>query len=250
RRRRRLSPGASMRESRASMPEQRRPLSPAAAVLALLSACSAQHATEPGPKVATTRVPVAQPKPGPAPLAAPPGIRLPDTSRPAAQRVTLDVSPSSDRFSGRTEIDGTLSTATDVVWLNADALEIDGASARLGTEEIKAEPVVCDDQRVALRFSRPLPAGPVTLLLGYRGTIFAHEDSGIFRQQSGGDWYVFTQFEETDARRAFPSVDDPGVKIPWTLNLRIPTGLKAVANAPMESATPSGDGTTLVRFRT
>ena len=138
----------------------------------------------------------------------------------------------------------------DVVWLNADAMEIDGASARVGTEELKAEPVVQQDQRVALRFARPLPAGPVTLLLGFRGTIFTHEDSGIFRQQSGGEWYVFTQFEETDARRAFPCVDEPSAKIPWTLSLQIPSGMKAVANTPVESETPSGSGMTLVRFRT
>ena len=72
----------------------------------------------------------------------------------------------------------------------------------------------------------------------------------IFRQQSGGEWYAFTQFEETDARRAFPCVDEPSAKIPWTLSLRIPSGLKAVANAPEESSTPAGEGMILVRFRT
>ena len=231
------------------MIEPRRPLSRPAVVLLLLAACSAQRAPGPGPKVATTRVPVAPPHSAAAPLVSPPGMRLPDTFRPAAQRVTLEITPSAEHFSGRTEIEGTLSTATDLVWLNADAMEIDGASARVGTEEVKADPVVGNDQRVALRFHRSLPAGPVTLLLGFRGTLFTHEDSGIFRQQSGGEWYAFTQFEETDARRAFPCADDPSVKIPWTLTLRIPSGLKAVANAPEESSTPSGEAMTLVRFR-
>jgi len=232
------------------MNELRRPLLRPAVVFLLLAACSAERAPEPGPKAATTRVPVAPPPSAQAPPVSPPGIRLPDTFRPAAQRVMLEITPSAEHFTGRTEIDGTLSAATDVVWLNADAMEIDGASAKVGTEQVKAEPVVGKDQRVALRFPKPLPAGPVTLLLGFRGTLFTHEDSGIFRQQSGGDWYAFTQFEETDARRAFPCVDEPSAKIPWTLSLRIPSGLKAVANTPQESATASEAGTTVVRFRT
>ena len=73
--------------------------------------------------------------------------------------------------------------------------------ARVGTEEAPAEPVVRSDERVALRFPHPLPAGPVTIRLEFRGTQFTQEDSGIFRQQSGSDWYSFTQFE-ADRRAA------------------------------------------------
>ena len=105
------------------------------------------------------------------------------------------------------------------------------------------------DERVALRFPHPLPPGPVTLRLEFRGTQFTQEDSGIFRQQSGGDWYAFTQFEETDARRAFPCVDEPSAKIPWELTLRVPTTLTAVANTPMVSETPAADGMKDVKFR-
>ncbi|HZJ54129.1 MAG TPA: M1 family metallopeptidase, partial [Myxococcaceae bacterium] len=179
----------------------------------------------------------------------PPGIRLPSTFRPAAQRLWLTVVPSAPAFSGRTEIDGTLDSTTDVVWLNADALEVGPVAARVGTEEVRAEPVMRSDQRVALRFPRTLPAGPVTLLLQFRGTQFTQEDSGIFRQQSGGDWYAFTQFEETDARRAFPCVDEPSAKIPWELSLRVPAGLTAVANTPVAAETPAGEGMKEVRFR-
>jgi alanyl aminopeptidase len=90
--------------------------------------------------------------------------------------------------------------------------------------------VVRSDERVALRFRIRLPPGPVTLRLEFRGTQFTQEDSGIFHQQSGGDWYTFTQFEETDARRAFPCIDEPAAKIPWELTLRIPIELTAVSN--------------------
>jgi alanyl aminopeptidase len=213
--------------------------------LLVLAGCAADRPAAPRP---STPQLTATPPPAPAP-AAPEGIRLPRTFRPAAQRVWLTVIPSAPGFSGRTEIDGTLDSATDVVWLNAEALEVGAAAARVGTEEVRAEPVVRQDERMALRFPRALPAGPVTLLLEFRGTQFTQEDSGIFRQQSGGDWYAFTQFEETDARRAFPCVDEPAAKIPWELSLRVPVDLTAVSNTPVATETPAGEGMKEVRFR-
>ena len=213
----------------------------------MLAACAADRAAAPRAPAAPSPVSAAPPPP-PA-LVAPEGIRLPRTFRPASQRVSLTVVPSAPGFSGRAEIDGTLDAATDVVWLNADALEVRSAVARLGTEEVRAEPVVRPDERVALRFPRQLPPGPLTLVLEFEGTQFTQEDSGIFRQQSGGDWYAFTQFEQTDARRAFPCVDEPSAKIPWELTLRVPAGLTAVSNTPVASETAAGEGMKDVRFR-
>ena len=138
-----------------------RPLAGSTVAVLLLLSCSSDRAAAPGSTAATSRVPVAQPAaPSPAPVS-PPGIRLPDTFRPSAQRVTLEVTPSAERFSGRTEIEGTLGAPTDVVWLNADAMEIDGASARVGTEELKAEPVVRQRPagRAALRPAAPRRTG-------------------------------------------------------------------------------------------
>jgi alanyl aminopeptidase len=209
-----------------------------------LAACAADRPAAP-------RAPVPAPTAAPAPpaLVAPEGIRLPHTFRPVAQRVWLSVVPSADSFSGRTEIEGTLDAPADEIWLNVDALEVRSATARVGAETVPAEPVVSTDQRVVLRFPHALPPGPVTLGLEFRGTQFTQEDSGIFRQQSGGDWYTFTQFEETDARRAFPCVDEPAAKIPWELTLRVPNELTAVSNTPMVSQTPAGEGLKDVRFR-
>jgi alanyl aminopeptidase len=214
--------------------------------LLVLAACAADRPSAPR---ATAPTPQAAAQPPPPVLVAPEGIRLPRTFRPAAQRVWLTIVPSSPGFAGRTEIDGTLDSATDVVWLNADALQISSAVARVGTEEVRAEPVVRDDERVALRFPRALPPGPVSLRLEFQGTVFTQEDSGIFRQQSGGDWYAFTQFEETDARRAFPCVDEPAAKIPWEVSLRVPAGLTAVSNTSVAAETASGEGMKEVRFR-
>ena len=219
---------------------------PALLSLLLLVACATPATPGTPPALPAARAAAAPPPP---PLVVPEGIRLPTTFRPAAQRLELEVVPSASGFTGRTEIDGTLDHTSDVIWLNADNLEFTSAVARSGGEELRAEPVVRRDQRVALRFPRPLPAGPVTLALQFSGVQYTQEDSGIFRQRSGGEWYSFTQFESTDARRAFPCVDDPAVKIPWTVTLRIPASLTAVSNTPVDTEAPAAAGMKELRFR-
>ena len=216
-------------------------------LLLVLAACAADHPAVPHSPAPVAAAPATQPRPPPVP---PEGIRLPRNFRPSLQRVTLSIDPSSAGFTGQTTIEGTLDAPTDVVWLNADALEITRAGALLGLDErASAEIAVQKDERIALRFQSPLPAGPVRIWLEFKGTQYTQEDSGIFRQQSGGDWYAFTQFEQTDARRAFPCVDEPSAKIPWELTLRVPVDLTAVANTPVASETPAGEKWKDVRFR-
>ncbi|MGO8969693.1 MAG: M1 family aminopeptidase [Myxococcaceae bacterium] len=178
---------------------------------------------------------------------APKGMRLPITQKALAQRVELSVVPASPSFEGTTELEMQLTEATDVIWLNVRWLTVQKASARIGETEIAAR-VSLSPERVALRFPQPLPEGRVTLWLAFTGVISSTEDSGVFHQKEGGDWYAMTQFEETDARRAFPCIDEPAAKIPWELTLRVPKELTAVSNTPIASVEPSGDGMKRVRF--
>jgi puromycin-sensitive aminopeptidase len=59
-----------------------------------------------------------------------------------------------------------------------------------------------------------------------------------------------TQFEATDARRAFPCWDEPSVKATFEVTLVIPDGQVAVSNMPEASSLPAGDGQRVVRFET
>src|SRR5262249_49092608 len=63
-----------------------------------------------------------------------------------------------------------------------------------------------------------------------------------------GDMYVYSQFESRDARRAFPCFDDPSFKTPWQLTLVVPKDVTAVANTPVASEEPRGEGLKAVRF--
>jgi len=51
-----------------------------------------------------------------------------------------------------------------------------------------------------------------------------------------------TQFEATDARRAFPCFDEPALKATFCLTVTIPGDLTAVSNTPMASTHTNFDG--------
>ena len=70
-----------------------------------------------------------------------------------------------------------------------------------------------------MQLQQQAPAGHAVLRLEFSGQLSSTASRGLFRQQDLGEWYAFSQFESTNARRAFPSFDEPHWKTPWTLTL-------------------------------
>ena len=60
---------------------------------------------------------------------------------------------------------------------------------------------------------------------------------------------IFTQFEPADARRFFPSWDEPDYKATFDLTARVPAGEMAVSNMPAAASRDVGDGLKEVTFR-
>ncbi|CAJ0769243.1 22714_t:CDS:2, partial [Entrophospora sp. SA101] len=77
--------------------------------------------------------------------------------------------------------------------------------------------------------------------------------TGFYRSsyvdESGNKRYlVTTQFEATDARRAFPCWDEPAIKATFDITLIVPSELTALSNMNVISEKPLADGKKEVMF--
>jgi alanyl aminopeptidase len=180
---------------------------------------------------------------------APPTLRLPDVAEPASYALDLTIDPGRPAFQGTIDIAVRVKEKTAILWLNAKDLKIAKVSAEQGGRSTSARTVPGGTEFVGLAFERPIEPGPLALRLEFEGVMDESSTQGLFRERDGEDWYAFSMFEATDARRAFPCFDEPAYKVPWQLTLRIPSGTTAVSNTPIESESAGANGGRVVRFK-
>ncbi len=176
----------------------------------------------------------------------PPQLRLPDKVAPVSYRVELKLDPHQTSFSGHISIQVDIKQPLQTLWLNATKLEIVKATLRSGDKTLAAKPIPGGDDFVGLAFDSPVPAISAMIDIQYTGQVRQQDSSGIFGMEDNGNKYIFTQFEQTDARAAFPCFDEPSYKVPWQLTLEIPQEDDAVSNTPVEKQDASAGHKTLV----
>ncbi|HEX4580572.1 MAG TPA: M1 family aminopeptidase [Acidobacteriaceae bacterium] len=168
--------------------------------------------------------------------------RLPTNVRP--EHYTLHLTPDLDKatFSGEETIDVTLAQPADSITLNALELQFQSVTASRGTasggkHELKAD-VSLDTAKQQATFAFPgtLPAGPVKLKIAYTG-ILNDKLRGFYLSKAGGRRYAVTQFESTDARRAFPSFDEPDFKATFDVTIVAPKDDMVISNTNVISDT-------------
>src|SRR5271163_4957462 len=164
--------------------------------------------------------------------------RLPDVALP--QHYTLQLTPNlqTATFTGKETIDLTLARAADAIVLNAWQLKFDTVTAEVGGKSLTAAVSLAPDlQQATFHFPRKLAAGPVALKIAYSGTLNG-DLRGFYLSKTPKRNYAVTQFEPTDARRAFPSFDEPAYKATFDVSLIVPQGDTAIGNTNVVSDTP------------
>ena len=181
-------------------------------------------------------------------------FRLPRAVLPKRYELTLVPDLASATFTGesRTEIEVKESTRTIV--LNAAELDIQSAQVRSASGHAFDGQVSIDEEAetATIALEESLEVGDYTLALTFSG-ILNDKLRGFYRstfKDEQGTEHVIatTQFEATDARRAFPCWDEPDFKAVYGVTLIVDNNLAAFSNASERSAIDLGNGKRQVMF--
>jgi alanyl aminopeptidase len=152
---------------------------------------------------------------------------------PAMETLNLTLDPSKHDYTGSVRIDLSVKRMTSTLAFHARDLDIRRIVLTDAEGQVGFEKKSLPGGRIELALRRPLVPGPHRLDIDFRND-FNTRAASLYRLETGGHAYAFTQFEAADARGAFPCFDEPSFKIPWKVTLTVPEGQLAVANTPVE----------------
>ena len=180
--------------------------------------------------------------------------RLPYTVEPSHYEITLAPDLEASNFNGEERVHVRLREPTAEVVLNAADLEIHDARLVADDGTIRAGQVTLlpAEERAVIALDEPAPSGMHTLHLTFSGVL--NDDlRGFYRseftdQQGAKHAIATTQFEATDARRAFPCWDEPDRKATFGVSLIFDEGLTAISNSEVREVVGAAPGKKEVRF--
>jgi aminopeptidase N/puromycin-sensitive aminopeptidase len=175
--------------------------------------------------------------------------RLPSTVVPVHYALTLTPDLKAATFTGQESIDVMVKAATRTITLNAVEIDIQAVSATFGcftSDQACSENLVLGSPAISLdkekeqaTFTFPNEIGPGKLVLNIHYTgILNDKLRGFYLSKTDRRSYAVTQFESTDARRAFPCFDEPAFKATFEISLTIDAADTAISNSPIASDTP------------
>ena len=178
--------------------------------------------------------------------------RLPYDIEPVHYDLRLAPDLDSATFAGKVTIAAQVRVSTERIQLHAQELEITNAtvasSAPIGTTVSPGD----QEDRIVLALDAPAGEGPITIELSFTGTL---NDMlcGFYRSTFTDDQGAIrtiatTQFEATDARRAFPCFDEPDRKATFSISIDAPEGTEAFSNGPAVNVTVLDGGARRFEF--
>ncbi|KAI8837566.1 peptidase family M1-domain-containing protein [Chytridium lagenaria] len=179
-------------------------------------------------------------------------LRLPKHISPWSYKLSLNANVPESLFDGTIDMALRLAGPTRVIVFHSAGLAVDSIFVSKGQNsvvpsEIKVKP---EKEYIVLVFSRPLHAGNWTVKARFSG-VLTDSLRGFYRSKvseiDGVPQYMAsTQFQATDARRAFPCLDEPGFKSTFQINITVPPSYSALSNMPEVEKIKTGSKVTHV----
>jgi len=171
--------------------------------------------------------------------------------KPLSYKLSLEPDLAAFSFEGRTEIALRAEAPCREIVLNACDLAIWRCDILLGDQPSPC-PFAVDPRKEELCVHLPSAMqGDIRLVVTYRGNI-NDRMAGFYRsayRHAGETRYIaVTQFQESDARRAFPCMDHPAHKATFDIDMVIDPGLVAVSNTAEAESRILEDGRKRVVF--
>jgi puromycin-sensitive aminopeptidase len=179
--------------------------------------------------------------------------RLPRHVIPTRYDLRLEPDLATATFIGQETVTVTVTQTITTIIMNAADLTVDSAVIEGLQGQRQQASVELDEalQRCRLTFSQPITPGEWRLRVSFRGTL-NDKLRGFYRSTYNDhagltQTLAATQFEATDARRAFPCWDEPDFKAVFAATLVIDKTLTAVSNTSIASETIE-EGKKVLRF--
>ncbi|HWA31981.1 MAG TPA: M1 family metallopeptidase, partial [Candidatus Paceibacterota bacterium] len=179
-------------------------------------------------------------------------VRLPAHVKPIKYEIQLKPDLENFTFEGLETIYLSLGKPSSSLTLHSREIDIETADATLDGEKVFAK-ISYDEKNETATFTFPkkIPAGRCELKLVFSG-ILNDKMRGFYRSRYniGSVEYniATTQFEATDARRAFPCFDEPAHKAVFNVSLVVPKGKTAISNTLPVSRLEHEAGYEVVKF--
>lgn len=180
--------------------------------------------------------------------------RLPRTVLPSRYQIKLSPDLESFKFGGELICEVEVKESVSEILLNSLELKIHSCSASNGKKKLDAKfELIEESERLKLSFEEKLEKGNWQIEIKYEGEL-NDKLHGFYRssytdQEGKKRFLATTQFEATDARRAFPCWDEPDFKAVYKVTLVIDENLTAISNGSLIAEKPIGHGKKEVEFK-
>jgi aminopeptidase N/puromycin-sensitive aminopeptidase len=178
--------------------------------------------------------------------------RLPGGVVPEHYSLTFTPDLAAATFSGEEDIQIKLQMPVNpAIVLNSAEIEIQKAIVTQGGNRQEAQ-ISLDPakEQATLAVTTPLGPGPASVHIQFTG-ILNDKMRGFYLAKTKLRRYAVSQFEATDARRAFPSFDEPALKAMFDVTLIVDRADTAISNGRIISDIPGpGAGKHTLKFST